>query len=621
MKKNYVFLLIGMMFVASGLAAFAGFTAAQEKGPLVIGDPYSVPQLDPQDAYDSGSADVIRQVMEGLYAFNYSSQEMESIPNLALDLGSPSALWGVDNKQVNLTIDLKEDVTFHDGFKFNASAVKWTFDRIQYMTYGLYDFETGDLIGQSLTQMEPYTLFQIQGTPILNTTIIESEYQITFVLNLGLSIWQKLIAGQWTFFMRPDDDYAYGTLFQNTIQLNVDACVGTGPYMLVDYILDDRVIFKAYDGYHEPRVEGYAEDIIYLIVPDDTARSLAILSYEIHYGAVDADFDDQWDLDDNLIEQSRATFVMFYMVLGLNQMPYEARRASQYAWNYSYLLDQVLGGNHIQAKGPVPVGMFGSNNSYNPDPEEIPYTNLTKAREILLDPGSPFAANLTARNLDINNVTADWRAVAESTSPIAWFNWSGYAELGTFWPTLVVEDMKDIGFKLDILQDWNWNSWLEDVLYNPAVWGDLCYSFGGWGPDYADPITMVEPLYYTNASSNNAEVNDPVLNAMIDDTYDTSGAEREALFWDIADQVMTVNAPQFNMFQQAGTIAFNAFFIDPDSTTELRNPFRDWIWKWVVFNAPIIEPEKIIPGYGLLTLVGVALVVTAVLVVSVKKRK
>jgi peptide/nickel transport system substrate-binding protein len=62
------------------------------------------------------------QVVDGLYMYNYSSSEMESIPNLAEEMGT----W--DPTTTILTIPLREGVTFHDGSKFNASAVKWNFD-------------------------------------------------------------------------------------------------------------------------------------------------------------------------------------------------------------------------------------------------------------------------------------------------------------------------------------------------------------------------------------------------------------------------------------------------------------------------------------------------------------
>jgi len=132
MKKVHVYVLISVMLLASSIAALSGLATAanEDKVPFVVATANGPGKLDPLDAYDSESIETIMQVCEGLYRYNYSSPEMESIPALAASLGS----WSPDAK--NLTITLKQGVTFHDGTPFTAAAVKWNFDLLQYWTYG-----------------------------------------------------------------------------------------------------------------------------------------------------------------------------------------------------------------------------------------------------------------------------------------------------------------------------------------------------------------------------------------------------------------------------------------------------------------------------------------------------
>jgi peptide/nickel transport system substrate-binding protein len=608
-----------MMLLATAAVSFTSFAAAQDDyQPFVYGDDASPGKLDPADAYDSASIGLIMQVCEGLFEYNYSSPEMESIPMLATDMGTLSPTFNGD--MVNLTITLKEGVTFHDGTPFNASAVKWTFDRLQFFTTGIW--EDGALVAKSILTTASASLFYINNYPILNTTEIESEYVVKFVLNQGPAIWEKLLAFTATAFFLPDADYAYGEYFNRFLNLN-DDLIGTGPYMLVEYEFDNQVVFEYYPDYHEERVEGFIEEMIYLIVPDDVTRSLAILNYEIHWGPVIADYDEQWEADPNLIELPRKTFVVFYIQMNLFSMPQDIRLASSYAWNHTYLLDDLLGGRHYEIHVPVPDGMQYHHEGFVGEP----YLNLTKAREYLINSADVgITNNLSAVNLDETNTTAEWRAVAESTTPVAHFNFTGYTQLGTLWSTLLVEDMKDIGIKIDVLPPTDWSDYVEDILENADAHPYLSYSFGGWGPDYNDPINMIEPLYRTNASSNCFMLADPTMDSYMADSYAATGAAREALFFDMQEYFVTDIVPSFYILQQGGTIAFNSLYVEETSVAQMLNPFRDLYWKNVIFYPPepvepIPPPPPGIPGFGMITLLGVSLAMTAFLVLYLRKRK
>ena len=93
MKKIHVYLLIGVLVAASGFFAVAGLTVAQDDViPFVVATASGPGKLDPLDAYDSESIETIMQVVEGLYIYNYSSPEMESIPSLAAAMGTWSLM-------------------------------------------------------------------------------------------------------------------------------------------------------------------------------------------------------------------------------------------------------------------------------------------------------------------------------------------------------------------------------------------------------------------------------------------------------------------------------------------------------------------------------------------------
>ena len=79
------------------------------------------------------------------------------------------------------------------------------------------------------------------------------------------------------------------------------------------------------------------------------------------------------------------------------------------------------------------------------------------------------------------------------------------------------------------------------------------------------------------------------------------------------------------ILQLGGSISFNNAFVDEDSIGGLLNVFSDLYWFDIIFlgNPPeeIIEEKPPIPGFEVFTLMGVALGVTAFLVLYMRKRK
>jgi len=609
MKKIHVYLLIGVMVFGSvGIAITAFATAQDEVVPFIVATTEGPGKLDPLDAYDSISIETIGQVVEGLYRYNYSSPEMESIPCLAASMG----VW--EPGATNLTVTLKQGVTFTDGSVFNASAVKWNFARLQYFPYG-FDWNNDGILETHPLGTASQTLFLQAGEIILNHTEIVSEYQVKFVLNVPSVIWEKLLAFIACSIVLPDPDYAYGDTFFNRIDIN-DELVGTGPFILSDYEFDNQVVFDYNPDYHIEWKANHIEKMIYLIIPDAVTSSLAVLNHEVHWGGVLAEYRDQFDADPALVRLAVKTTVVFYQQMNLYNMPDGVRYASSFAWNHTYWLQETLGGAHYELHVPVPDGMQYHYEGFAGEP----YYDLDTARSIIL--ATPeLAANISTNSLTVSSTGAEWRAAAESTHPVAWYNYTRYQSTTvTYAATQLQDNLKDIGIRLDILEPIDWSDWVQDYLENPAGHRRLDYSFGGWGPDYNDPINMIEPLYGTNASSNCFGLINYTWNEKLKATYnhtDVTTPTRQELFYEIQVDFVKYIIPSFYILQRGGSISFNQDFVDADSVDDMKNVFSDWYW----VNISFTPPEKTIPGFEVFTLIGVALGVTAFLVIFLRKRK
>jgi peptide/nickel transport system substrate-binding protein len=136
---------------------------------LVVGT-YSGPYtLEIIDCRDSGSRDVLYQVVETLFTLDFYD------PNLPrVNLLAKSYWW---ENSTTLHIKLREGIIFHDGTPFNASAAKWNFDRLQYLTNA-----TGTNNGEVAYDREPWMLPDGKTSIIKNVAVV-GTYNLTFTLN------------------------------------------------------------------------------------------------------------------------------------------------------------------------------------------------------------------------------------------------------------------------------------------------------------------------------------------------------------------------------------------------------------------------------------------------------
>ena len=130
--KNIVIITLSIALMSSGIGNLflvSGpdiFPIPPVSRALIVGTREGPSDLDPIHSWDSDSNDVIKQVCEGLYQHNLTDPDLGIIPMLASDYGT----W--NPTATKLTIPLRQDVYIHDGTYFNASAVQWTFERINY---------------------------------------------------------------------------------------------------------------------------------------------------------------------------------------------------------------------------------------------------------------------------------------------------------------------------------------------------------------------------------------------------------------------------------------------------------------------------------------------------------
>ena len=162
-------------------------------------------------------------------------EKLTIVPQLAT-----SWEWSADSKA--LTMKLRPGVTFHDGEKFDAAAVKFNLERHKTMAGSNRRGELAPLA--SVDVVDPMTVR-------LNLSAPFSPLLATLADRAGMMVSPKAAqAGGATFGTKP---------------------VCSGPFKFVERVAQDRISFERYDGYWN-KANIHFDKVTYTPIPDATVR-------------------------------------------------------------------------------------------------------------------------------------------------------------------------------------------------------------------------------------------------------------------------------------------------------------------------------------------------------------
>ena len=207
-------------------------------------------------ANDAGSSGVLGYLFEGLTDISWLSGEPE--PNLAES-------WDVSADGLAWTFYLRRDVRWHDGEPFTARDVEFTFNEIIYnpdiptSTRAAFNFRLLDEDGE--WQVAPMTVEAID------------DYTVQFVLPVSFAPFLRSMATA-IYPQHILQPYVDAGTFNEVWDLSTDPAeiVGTGPFLIDQYIAGERVVFRRNPDYWMTDAEGnqlpYLDRIVRVVVPD-----------------------------------------------------------------------------------------------------------------------------------------------------------------------------------------------------------------------------------------------------------------------------------------------------------------------------------------------------------------
>lgn len=269
----------------------------------------------------------IRDLNPHLYAGEMYAQEMlyETLVNITADgyEGCLAESWDISDDGKTYTFHIRDGVKFSDGEVCDANAIKANFDAI---------IENKD----RHTWLEMMNLLVGVSAPDDNTFVIElSEPYYPLLTELGVT--------------RPFAMISPKAMKDGSTKDGVNAYIGTGPYVLTDFVTDEYAIFEANENYwgEQPKIKK----ITVKVIPDNQTRILALEKGEIDMifgkNMIDADAINQYTGNDKFTVSLSDPTSTRQIVLNTTRdvlADKEVRQALQHATNKQAISDGIFYG-------------------------------------------------------------------------------------------------------------------------------------------------------------------------------------------------------------------------------------------------------------------------------------
>lgn len=300
--------------MAVGLAAAPVAALAQQfGGSLVVVQSSNPPSLDAMATSSGASRNVNMNVYETLYGFD---ENIQPIPMLAEGLT-------ISDDGLNYVFTLRQGVLFHNGKEMTAVDVKASLERYRE-------------VGATTNLLDPVDTIEITG-----------DYEVTLTLKQNTPTFlEAFCSPRAPAVIIPSED-AEAAAGETSL-------VGTGPYMIAEYVPDSHVELKKFEDYsQDDRYEGvdgfggkktaYFDTVTFRIMPEPGAQVAALEAGEV-------DILDQMPVpsarrlanDESIVTYENKRWVFLTFILNANAAPTDNpkfREAVQMALN----MEEIMG--------------------------------------------------------------------------------------------------------------------------------------------------------------------------------------------------------------------------------------------------------------------------------------
>jgi peptide/nickel transport system substrate-binding protein len=169
-------------------------------------------------------------------------------------VGELAESWQVSPDGLTWTFKLRDNVKFHDGQEMTSADVKFTFDRLFEKSPGKSDFIAVD-------KVEPV-----------------GKHSVKFVTKEPFAGLLAALGGFWGFIINEAGVKKHGDLNK--------AAVGTGPFMLDDWKVEQQMTLKKNPSYFKKGLP-YVDQVLLRVIPDEANIVAALRTGQIHHAFIE----------------------------------------------------------------------------------------------------------------------------------------------------------------------------------------------------------------------------------------------------------------------------------------------------------------------------------------------
>jgi len=418
--KKLTILLLALSLTVAGIAA---------GDILILGTIDRVSELSFANSYDHFTWHVLRHTTQALLRLEPGTTAIK--PGIAES-------WEVSDDGLVYTFHIRPGIKFWDGSVCDANAVKAALERTLRLD--------GPLGGVGLIKG---VIKSIDVSDDLTVQITLNYPDRTFLIRMTDNVAPSLI-----YTGAPEDDFAAGNY------------VGLGPYRLVEYVPDERVVLEAVDTYFgEP---PKTRRIVWVMYADAAALRAAIEAGDIDVAFRTLNPIDIMDLKNNPDLQVIAgpSVSIRYLLFNVTQPPVDnvfVRQAIAYAVDRDAICEQVFSGLNTPIYTMVPTGLPPAGAAI----DVFPTRDLEKARELLQLAGysedNPLQVNL-------------------------WFSPKHYGTTEADVAAVLKQAIEETGMVQINIQSLEWSAYLERMSQ-----GGFDMFLLGWYPDYLEASNFILP--------------------------------------------------------------------------------------------------------------------------------